>query len=150
MHRRFIALIVGAAIAVTALSAAPARADSDDIARFIAGIAALAIIGAAIEDARDDPAPVVRRQVNPRHYSVAPRPVPPRVSRKVLPGECLRNVRTRDGEARVFTQRCLNNNYRHASQLPRACARQFRTDRGVRWGYRPRCLRDRGYTIALR
>ena len=49
MHRKFIAFIISTAVAVTALSA-PARADTDDIARALVGIAALALIGKALSD----------------------------------------------------------------------------------------------------
>jgi len=43
MHRKFIALILATAMAITGLSAAPARADGDT-ARIFAGLALLAII----------------------------------------------------------------------------------------------------------
>ncbi len=49
------------AIAFASFSATPATANSSDTAKIIAGVAALAIIGAAIADSRDD-----RRQVT-RH-----------------------------------------------------------------------------------
>ena len=62
-HRSFIALIsaLSLAVAITGASAAPARA-GDDTARVLAGIAALAIIGAAIEESRDDRAHVVQQR----------------------------------------------------------------------------------------
>ncbi|MDK3016820.1 hypothetical protein [Pseudodonghicola flavimaris] len=79
MHRKFIALISGLAVAValTGASAAPARADGSDAAKIFAGLAALAIIGAAIDNANDHP-PVINRQVivqPPRHVYAPPRPV---------------------------------------------------------------------------
>ena len=53
MHRRFIALIVGTALAVTGLAAAPVQAQSrGETAAIVAGVAALAIIGAAVADDR--------------------------------------------------------------------------------------------------
>ena len=48
MHRRFIALILSASLVVTTAGAAPARAD--DTEKWIAGAAALAIIGLAIHE----------------------------------------------------------------------------------------------------
>ncbi|GHG83794.1 hypothetical protein [Pseudodonghicola xiamenensis] len=68
MHRKFIALVSGLAVAValTAASTAPARADND-AAKVLAGIAALAIIGAAIDN--NNRSTVVERQV-----IVPPRP----------------------------------------------------------------------------
>lgn len=50
MSRKFITIILSAAIAVTGFTAPPARAGDDDIAKWIAGAAALAIIGAAINE----------------------------------------------------------------------------------------------------
>ncbi len=91
-HRSFIALIsaLALAVAVTGATAAPARA-GDDTARILAGLVGLAIIGAAIEDSRNDHATVVhQRKVvvhePPRHVyrPYAPprptyyRPQPPR------------------------------------------------------------------------
>ncbi|MEQ8896391.1 MAG: hypothetical protein RID23_04815 [Roseovarius sp.] len=51
--KRFITSIMAAAMALTVLSSAPARADNDT-AKIIAGAAALAIIGLAIKDANDN------------------------------------------------------------------------------------------------
>jgi hypothetical protein len=81
MHRKFIALVSGLAVAVslTAATTAPARADND-AAKVLAGIAALAIIGAAIDNSNRPT--VVEREVivPPRPAYGYPRPVyaPPR------------------------------------------------------------------------
>lgn len=58
LHRHFIAAVLAAAVAVTGLTAAPARADND-AAKIIAGVAALAIIGAAVADANKSQRPKV-------------------------------------------------------------------------------------------
>ncbi|TDK46196.1 hypothetical protein [Antarcticimicrobium luteum] len=62
-HRSFIALVSGLALAVaiTGATAAPARADND-AARIFAGLVGLAIIGAAIEDSRNDRTTVVQQR----------------------------------------------------------------------------------------
>ena len=52
MYRRFIATILATAVAITGLTAAPARADNDDLLKILGGVAAIAIIGAAIKEAR--------------------------------------------------------------------------------------------------
>ena len=158
MHRTFITSVVAAAIAITGLSATPARAaDGSDVARFLAGLAALAIVGAAIRESRDrDKQVVSRRDVPfappPRQYhqgKLKPRPLPPGLARRaVLPGQCLRSFDARHGQARLFGQRCLEKNYRHAGSLPQICAQRIRTKRGPRYGYDPRCLRQHGYRTA--
>ena len=147
MHRKFIALVIGATVAITSLSAAaPARADSEDLARALAGIAALAIIGKAIHDRRKDDDVVTRR--TGRGPIIEPRPLPRRVARRALPAQCLRHAETDRGPRRVFGARCLERHYRHAHTLPRDCGRRVWTHRGWRYGYGVRCLRNRGYEIA--
>lgn len=50
MSGKFITLIIAASIAVTGMTANPARAGDRDVARALAAIAGIAIIGAAIHD----------------------------------------------------------------------------------------------------
>ncbi len=64
MSRKFISLIVAASIAVTGMTAAPAQAGENDLARALAAIAGVVIVGAVIQDARKD-----KRQVAPRYYN---------------------------------------------------------------------------------
>lgn len=53
MHRRFIALVIGTALAVTGLAAAPVNAQSrGETVAIIAGAAALGIAGAALANDR--------------------------------------------------------------------------------------------------
>ncbi|WP_300549723.1 hypothetical protein [Roseovarius sp.] len=53
MHRKFIAIVLGAALAVTGLSSAPVRAqDRGETAAIVAGVAALAILGATVANDR--------------------------------------------------------------------------------------------------
>ncbi|HKL05514.1 MAG TPA: hypothetical protein VJ929_06860 [Roseovarius sp.] len=66
LHRQFIAAVLAAAVAVTGLTAAPARADND-AAKVIAGVAALAIIGAAVADANKSKRPKVIYQAPPAY-----------------------------------------------------------------------------------
>ena len=153
MYRKFIATVAAAAIAVTGIGATPAAAGDDDVARALAAIVGLAIVGAAINDAKQDRR-AQHRRVQPRHshrpHHVAPKPLPPRVSRHLLPGDCLRSFGTYEGRVRLFTQRCLQRNYRFVNSLPSRCYRRIETSRGQRYGYSPRCLRRSGYQLAHR
>lgn len=54
MYRKFIATVLATAVAITGFTAAPARADNEDLLKILGGVAAIAIIGAAINEARDD------------------------------------------------------------------------------------------------
>ena len=53
MYRKFIAIVLGIAVAITGLTAAPARAADDDFLKILGGVAAIAIIGSAIAKAKD-------------------------------------------------------------------------------------------------
>lgn len=166
MYRKFIALISAAAIAIAAVAAttAPARADTQDVAKVLAGLAALAIIGAAINDHNANAPQVVTRNPYPkggyyprgnyypqhtyRPQPVQPRPVPPAVTRYDLPAQCLSNFNLRRGNVQLYRENCLQNNYRHVNALPNACRIDVRTANDVRRAYDPNCLRSRGYRNA--
>lgn len=163
MHRKFIAFILGTAIAVASAStAAPARAD-DDLVKALAGFAALAIIGKAISDARDRPDPYVapvpsyKRPIQgttPRHitrqHSTA-RPLPRNVSRYDLPQRCL-HAYTVPGRKNVnlYGAGCLRAHYSGFNRLPSQCRAEFRAN-GIRKAtYKPGCLHRYGYRLARR
>lgn len=177
MYRKFIATVAAASIALTALGAAtPAAADEYRAARIAATILGLAVVGKIIHDKKKDrerererevsrraPDPVYesyrpqvprhdqRRLDPPRYHApVAPRPLPDRVDRRLLPQECLRSFDTREGRVRVFGRRCLEENYRFAHRLPDYCEVSFKTREGRGRGYDARCLRDEGYRLARR
>ena len=163
MSRKFIAAVAGAAIAVTAFGTAPVRAD-EDLARTLAAIVGIAIVGKVIKDRldEDDDDRVVYRNrfddpyvyTAPRRDNVIrrvePRPLPRSVKHRLLPGECLRSWNTRDGRARVFGKKCLQRNYGYTKSLPRSCEVKTRVNNKKRRGYDARCLRREGYQLARR
>ncbi|MEI4195802.1 hypothetical protein [Roseovarius sp. E0-M6] len=171
IHTRFITIISALAIALTGLTAAPARADDKDTAKWIAGIAALAIIGAGIADAnkkkrhRRQQAHEYRNhndgrgtayghsdEYSWRKHNKHARPVPRAVQRKLLPGRCIVRGQTRRGAVRGFGRHCLNRHYGHANSLPQQCAVRARNRNGhySRVIYRQRCLGQFGYQVARR
>ncbi|MBE1285286.1 MAG: hypothetical protein GJ676_18380 [Rhodobacteraceae bacterium] len=150
-HKKFIATILIAALAVTGFTATPARAD-EDVAKVLAGLAALAIIGAAISNDRDDHV-VHRRQPvridpNPNKQNHV-RPIPPAIARYDLPRQCVRSFPELGGK-RVLGLACLKQNYRHVQALPYACRVSVERGRKQRTGYETLCLRERGYRISHR
>jgi hypothetical protein len=128
--------VLSLTLALTALSPTTAAAQvSDEDA--IAGILALLFIGAAVHHSRknnDRPAPAVEPTRQPRNW-------------RVLPAECLRSIDTRRGNSvRMFTQRCLTNNYNFTNRLPQECHVRVRTDNGQRrQGYSAQCMRNAGF-----
>ena len=159
MYRRFIATVAAVSVAITALGAAPARADDKDVARALAAILGIAVVGKIIHDKKKDKERAVTRRYNEprikrdrRHEpQVQPRPLPRHVrNSKLLPSQCFRSYDTRRGTVRMFGRRCLENNFRHANRLPQHCKVRVKTYNGKRTGYQARCMRDAGYRLARR
>lgn len=170
IHRSFIATIAALAVAITGFSAAPARAGDDDLAKALAVILGLAVVGTAIKNRNDDhksrpqvythqprahPRVVQPRAhprvVQPNRGHVQPRPLPRNVNRKLLPQQCLYNLRTVRGQTiQAFGQRCLNQNYKFTNSLPRQCGRNVQTRHGTGYAYGARCLTQQGYQLARR
>lgn len=152
MHRKFIALILASALAITGLSAVPARADGDT-ARIFAGLAALAIIGAALERSRRHTT-VTKQYIQPSHPQptrpLKTRPMPSYISRRDLPQTCLRNRSVNGQRRNLYGAHCLKNNYAHAASLPYACQLGYWDGQKNRTGYEPLCLRERGYRAVRR
>ncbi|MCR9113621.1 MAG: hypothetical protein NXH84_10120 [Rhodobacteraceae bacterium] len=154
-HRTFIAAILAAALAVTGMTAGPARADSDDIAKWIAGAVALGLIGAAIADNnRDNDRAVTRNSGrgfgNPDHGYRKNRHAYQQDQRYLLPKNCRARASTRSGEVRGFERNCLLRNYAHFNSLPHECAVRARGE-GRQWViYQRRCLKQYGFRNAER
>ncbi|MDX8350363.1 hypothetical protein SLH49_20425 [Cognatiyoonia sp. IB215446] len=150
--------LIAAAASLSLVCASPATAqnfDREDLGKLLIGLAAVAVIGAAIEENRnrdsstrvhDNHSGGINRNNSwsdlgsrndwSNHNSR---------NRHVLPRQCFRNVETRFGTQRMFGQRCLERNYRHVNSLPGRCAVRVYTDDGPRRGFDPLCLRERGY-----
>jgi hypothetical protein len=149
LHRKFIAFVLATSIAITGFSAAPARA-GDDVAKLLAGLAVLGVLGVAISKERRKNRTVSRNTVEPAPVHTQPRPLPPRIARYDLPGKCLRYFPAfRDGR-NLVGQKCLRNNYRHVNALPQQCRVTFWNGRRHKSAFKPRCLRRNGYRIVQR
>lgn len=145
MFRSFIATALAASLALTAF-AAPARADAEDVAKVILGLAIVAGIASAIDN-NNDPAPAARhntyrdqdwsRQWNHRGGR-----------RRAIPARCLRPFETRRGTRYGFSERCLD---RRAEWInpPERCRRRGENRRGHRITfYGERCMARLGFRTA--
>ena len=139
MYSKFIATVAAASILITGFSAAPARANQDDVGRALAALLGIAIVGAVIHENK-------KNKKQRAHVKPAPR----HVSQHLLPGRCLRTFETRRGTARIFGQRCLERHYGFTHRLPQHCERRVWTDRGSRSGFGANCLRKQGYKLVRR
>ena len=177
MYRKFIATILATAVAITGLTAAPARAGDNDVLKVLGGVAAIAIIGAAIAESRDRDDKVTRgyhyynRNRHPnrhRHHAhthrdrghhhshrhhrnhTQPRALPSRVQRKLLPASCRVQARNRDGNFLAYSNWCLQRKFRHTNALPGRCAVNARVLHNNKRStvYSNRCLSRYGYAAA--
>lgn len=155
MHRKFIGLVVATAVAITGFSASRARAaDAHDI---LGGLAAIAIIGAAVNYYNKEQ----RQERVTRQYNYAPppqqvrrpdhiRPLPRRVARYDLPQRCLKTYKGYSKKRPLLGPRCLEKNYKHANSLPQKCKVGFWNGKKVKRAYEPACLRRKGYRVVYR
>jgi hypothetical protein len=130
---------------MTSITTVPARAD-EDVGKVLAGIAALLVIGAAVNKNKHRKE---NQQVTRRVHKDTWQPTAPKVKRhvprraKAAPQRCLRNQWTHRGNRQVYGARCMN---RHAqAQLPLKCLRQADVNQGPRRFYTKRCLRNNGW-----
>ena len=167
--KRVLAAAMGLTLVMGTSTPTPTKADSDDLAKALAGIAAVAIIARAIDDRNDrkskktvgagrlgpiergysyDTRRVIDGTIRPYHRQG---PKPRRgFKRRPLPQNCLRVVETDRGDRLAYGSRCLNRNFGFASRLPQSCETVVRTPRGFRAVYGARCLRRDGWNVARR
>lgn len=172
-HQRTLALFVVFALGVTSL-ASPARADSSDVAKWVAGAAALAIVGAAVARERRDRRETTRRATDPV-YVEGPLAERDRAYRRfgyssydyderqyqrgkrnrsrhdhyALPLRCARNGHSAQGQVYGFGRKCLRRHFKNFGALPRHCAvrlREYGERRGVI--YHNGCLHRNGFYVA--
>lgn len=150
-HRKFIAFIVAASVAITGFSAAPARAD-EDVAKFIAGMALLGILGAAINDARKEDRVAAQPHYphQPHHPGGQVRPLPPKLHKYNLPAKCMQYFPRYSSKYPLAANACLKRSYGSTRALPRACRVRVWDGRHHRIGFKPSCLRKHGYRMVTR
>ncbi|MFV2001859.1 MAG: hypothetical protein ACC619_02655 [Paracoccaceae bacterium] len=142
MTRPFTASVLALSIGLGAMTGAPAQASNNDLAKFLAGVTALVIIGKVIENSNKKPA------VTRRYQPLVEPPRPKHNVSRTLPAECYFKVRTDDGRRGVFGQSCLREFVPHWDRLPAVCKETIR----VRYGrsakvFDARCLSKRGYRV---
>lgn len=146
MLRQALALVAATALSAAALVPSPARAASnEDIAKILAGLAALAIVGKALSDRdRDDddkPPVIAPHRPKPKdHYR-------PRHDAKTVPVRCLRTYETRQGVRRVVMRKCVERAVAEPWKLPRQCLVRVQTRQGTAQAYAGRCMRQNGYRL---
>jgi hypothetical protein len=139
--RRFIAAVAAAATALALMTAAavPARAspESDDFAKALAAIAAIAIIGNSISKNDKGKVESKKRKPDVQYGQRSRRNV-------VLPHECAVQVRSRRGNSTLYVERCLRRNGVD-NRLPQRCATQVNLRNRNVTAYSAECLSNAGF-----
>lgn len=133
MFRKLAATSAAAAVALAGFTAAPARADNDDLLKLLAGAA---IIGIIAHESRKD---------RDRRHTPAPPPAPAPIASITLPAQCITTLRTPKGWRGFYYKRCTDRIMNR--RLPEACLRELNTETGPQLAYAEPCLVDRGYRI---
>jgi len=155
MFKFLTAPVLATSIALTGFSTTPVRADDSDVAKFIAGFAALAIIGAAINESQSNKKVTVHKHYNkPKvhhrphvHHTYKPKPQPKPKMTKVVPARCLVHLNTRDGKRRGFGNGCLSKYSRHYKNLPRYCKSTVKSNGQWRTYFNAQCLQNAGWRM---
>ena len=168
-------LAISAATALgLAVAPIPAAADTEDVAKVLAGIAVLGIIAKAAEN-RSERNEARRVEIDDRSRYGRFGSIDDRHDRSVIDGDLRRydERSTRQGKGYkknnplpqrclfvldadrgrdrlVYGQRCLERSYKFASKLPDRCRQIVRTDHGRRVVYGSRCLAGEGWRVARR
>lgn len=150
MTKKILAMVLSTSLALTSITVTPARAD-DDVGKVLAGLAALLVIGAAVnKNKHRREQQETTRQTTTHTWSPQPKYKEPKHTKpkrhartKAAPQRCLRNQWTHRGNRQVYGARCMN---RHAeAQLPLRCLREAEVNQGPRRFYTKRCLRKNGW-----
>jgi hypothetical protein len=143
---------IAALLALVLAQPAPA-VEAEDVAKIAAGLAALYLLGQAIErQGRDDIRPgrdVVARApapVDPLHRSDRPRRRPAAQDIRLLPPTCRRDFEVAGDVLEGFDAACLQNRVARPGSLPPDCLRRVATSDGPRMIYGPHCLRAAGWS----
>ncbi|WP_368185934.1 hypothetical protein [Aestuariibius sp. HNIBRBA575] len=178
MKKTLIAGVSALSIALSGITATPAMATTDEerIGQILFGLAAIAVIGSAIQNqndrenrdnrnARDDRIDrndradwndrFNRLNNDEHHHGQYDHGYDPDRNDRVrqqrqlsVPRSCVRTFTTQRGERRIAVRRCVERNVDNARHLPRQCRVEISTDIGMRRGYGVRCLRRNGVSIS--
>lgn len=174
---KFVAGLVAFSIAISGLSAMPARANDADVARAIGGLLTLFVISKAIDNASNSPTQTahvptwqqrqewerqdrLRRERERREQArledqrreerrrEEARKAKKRASSYEIDNTCVISVRgARDRIQTVALERCVKKTRKSAARLPRACETSVRTHRGRQDAYDIGCLNNFGYRV---
>lgn len=148
---KFAAGLVALSLAISGVSAVPARAGDQDVARIIGGLATLFIVGKAIENSKSRSQKTSTEKRTVDDSGTHPRRDVGRFDRNnvfEIPNACVVSVRGKYERIQtVAMEACVMRERRSAVPLPRACETKVRTKRGRMEAYDVGCLNNFGYRV---
>ncbi|AJE45098.1 hypothetical protein [Celeribacter indicus] len=140
---KFTAGLLALSLAAAGLAAAPARAANEDLLKALGGLAAIVVIGKAIDNNRD--------KSKEKHKDRKPAG---RHAEYLIPRECVTSATAddrrggyRDRSRLVVTERCATRARASRTPLPRACETRLPTRQGRVDAYDLGCLTNFGYRV---
>ncbi|SDE61011.1 hypothetical protein SAMN04488105_105257 [Salipiger thiooxidans] len=154
MSRKFIAAVLAASLAVTALSAQASRADNADLGQVLGNVAKLYTLNRVINstqedgffDIRNDHADnrglprVIHEDRNRKDY---------RGQQRAMPRSCVLQIRGGRSDY-VVSKGCLQRNGWNTDRLPKRCETRVRDGGDKRKVYYAGCLEREGFQIGDR
>lgn len=149
MYKTLTATLLSATLALGTLAPSQARAgDGGDLARFLFGVATLAIIANELKS--DTPRSAQRQDnvihgqiVRPKHSNV----ITPHQNARTVPRSCQRLIETRNGTRRLYGAPCLRREGVQVAKLPQTCRRTLQLPNRTVTAFGQRCLRKNGVRI---
>ncbi|EBA05012.1 MAG: hypothetical protein P8Q99_12185 [Paracoccaceae bacterium] len=134
MFKKLTGTILGLSIAFTSLSAAPARAGDKELAAFLFGIGAIAIIA---------------NQANKKNETrkIIPKPVPPKHVHKHKGNKCMLKRWTHNGWVSYRDPKCGYVHKPKPVAKPKVCLRKKWAPSGWKNYYSAQCLRQHGFKV---
>lgn len=154
MSRKFIATVLAASLAVTALSAQASRADNADFGQVLGNVAKLYTLNRVINSAQEDGffdvrndyadnrglPRVIQEDRNRKDYRDN------RGQQRAMPRSCVLQIRGGRSEY-VVSKGCLQRNGWNTDRLPSRCETRVRDDGDKRKVYYAGCLEREGFQI---
>ena len=148
--RTLITPVVIAAVTIAGISAAPARAETSDLAKILLGIGAVAIIANASKKKKSSTTTTSSSYStkNSTIITYPPNSRPRSHARKsyALPENCLYSYNAHRGTRELYSGTCLSRLPYRLADLPSSCAYLVQNRHGVRSkAFGPKCLARSGF-----
>lgn len=138
MFKKLTGSVLALSIAFTGLSIAPAQAGNNDLAKFLLGVGAIAIIANEVNKNKSKPAPTYQHKPKPHKK-------PKYADRDGRGHKCMLQRWTNKGWVTYRDPNCAIDRKPKAVHKPKVCLRKKWTNSGWQQYYSAQCLRQHGF-----